>query len=85
MNNAAIVPHIALHALQLQNVKREVAKKHDINELNVKTKSETKNQESNTSSLVEPIIEIEKVEEPRTEDIQAANFDNTTTINNSSL
>lgn len=34
MNTAAIVPHIAMHALQLQNVKREVAKKHDITELN---------------------------------------------------
>jgi Cupin-like domain len=34
MNNAAIVPHIAMHALQLQNIKREVAKKHDIQELN---------------------------------------------------
>lgn len=34
MNNAAIVPHIAMHALQLQNVKREFAKKHDIKELN---------------------------------------------------
>ena len=33
MNNAAIVPHIAMHALQLQNIKREVVKKHDIQEL----------------------------------------------------
>lgn len=34
MNNAAILPHIAMHALQLQNIKREVVKKHDIQELN---------------------------------------------------
>jgi len=27
MNNAAITPHIVLHALQLQNVKRDIAKK----------------------------------------------------------
>jgi len=84
MNNAAIVPHIALHALQLQNVKREVAKKHDINELNIKAKPVEK-ESSNTSSLAEPIVEIQNVEESPTEDIQAANFDNTTTINNSSL
>ena len=87
MNNAAIVPHIALHALQLQNVKREVAKKHDINELNIKAKPvpSADKKESNTSSLVEPLEEVQKVDEQPTEEIQAANFDNTTTINNSSL
>jgi hypothetical protein len=35
MNNVAIIPHIAMHALQLQNVKRDTVKKHDINILNV--------------------------------------------------
>jgi len=90
MNNAAIVPHIALHALQLQNVKREVAKKHDINELNIKAKpaASLDIKDSNASSLVEPLVESEKVEEsvdPNTEEIQAANFDNTISINNSSL
>ncbi len=34
MNNLAITPYICLHALQLQNVKRDVAKKIDITELN---------------------------------------------------
>jgi len=34
MNNIAIVPHIGLYALQQQNVKRNVTKKHDIQELN---------------------------------------------------
>lgn len=34
MNNIAIVPYISLHALQIQNVKRNVAKKVNINELN---------------------------------------------------
>jgi hypothetical protein len=34
MNNIAIIPHIALYALQLQNIKHEVIKKMDINELN---------------------------------------------------
>jgi len=34
MNNIAILPYIGLHALQIQNVKRNVAKKVSINELN---------------------------------------------------
>ena len=32
MNNIAISPYIALHALQIQNIKRNVAKKIDIAE-----------------------------------------------------
>ena len=36
MNNLAILPYICLHALQLQNVKRNVVKKVSINELNNK-------------------------------------------------
>jgi len=34
MNNFAIIQYIALHALQIQNVKRNVAKKINIEELN---------------------------------------------------
>jgi len=34
MNNLAIVPYVCLHALQIQNVKRDVVKKVNINELN---------------------------------------------------
>lgn len=34
LNNIAIIPHITLYALQLQNIKHEVIKKMDINELN---------------------------------------------------
>ena len=34
MNNVAITPHIAMYALQIQNIKRNVAKKHDIRALN---------------------------------------------------
>jgi hypothetical protein len=86
MNNAAIVPHIALHALQLQNVKRDVAKKHDIKELN-------KGATPNTSSLAQDPLEEKKVEKVQSEpvindpmdEIQAANFDNTTSINTSAL
>lgn len=35
MNNIAISPYIGLHILQLQNVKRDVAKKISINEINL--------------------------------------------------
>ena len=34
MNNAAILPYIGMHALQIQNVKREVVKKSSISKLN---------------------------------------------------
>ena len=43
MNNIAIVPHVVLYSLQLQNIKRDSIKKMDIQELNTKTV----NQESN--------------------------------------
>jgi hypothetical protein len=34
MNNIAVLPYICLHALQIQNVKRDIVKKVSINELN---------------------------------------------------
>jgi hypothetical protein len=34
MNNIAVAPYIGMHALQIQNVKRNVVKKASINELN---------------------------------------------------
>jgi hypothetical protein len=34
MNNAAILPYIGMHALQIQNVKRDVVKKANISQLN---------------------------------------------------
>jgi len=40
LNNIAIIPHITLYALQLQNIKHEVIKKMDINELNSSLKDE---------------------------------------------
>jgi hypothetical protein len=60
MNNIAILPQIAIRALQLQNVKREVVKKHDIKTLNKDDTKDTNNdiknelnEESNTSSLLD--------------------------------
>jgi len=42
MNNIAITPYISLHALQLQNVKRDVVKKVSITELNSENKDTKK-------------------------------------------
>jgi len=53
MNNLAITPYIALHALQIQNVKRDVVKKVNINTLNNKEYiSENKNEENNNLDIV---------------------------------
>jgi hypothetical protein len=51
MNNVAIIPHIAMYALQLQNVKRNTVKKMDISEL----KEEKIGEESNIARE-EPVI-----------------------------
>lgn len=47
MNNLAITPYIALHALQLQNVKRDVVKKVSIDELNNEIKENKNDQPKN--------------------------------------
>ena len=67
MNNAAILPYIGLHALQIQNVKRNVVKKASIKELNNEiieptddsNQMEESNQHVSASSDVEPVLENE--------------------------
>ena len=67
MNNAAILPYIGLHALQIQNVKRNVVKKASIKELNNEiieptddsNQMEESNQHVSASSHVEPVLENE--------------------------
>ena len=51
MNNLAISPYIGMYALQMQNVKRNTAKKHSIHELNVGVKKmeEERNVENTTN------------------------------------
>jgi hypothetical protein len=56
MNNAAILPYIGMHALQIQNVKREVVKKSSISKLNheiVHTEDNSNTQENDTNYLQE--------------------------------
>jgi hypothetical protein len=50
MNNIAIVPYIGMHALQIQNIKRNVVKKVSIQELNIEQKSH-----SNVTEITENI------------------------------
>jgi hypothetical protein len=77
MNNAAIVPHIAMHALQLQNVKREVVKKHDIKDLN--------NKGSKTSSLGESSLEQKNEQDEPVKSDEIPGAESTSSINNSEL
>jgi hypothetical protein len=63
MNNAAICPHVFMYALQMQNVKRDSVKKHDIHALNKKVRfakepdiDESSNKSTSISEL--PIAEV---------------------------
>jgi hypothetical protein len=57
MNNLAILPNICLHGLQIQNIKRRIAKKMNINELNNRNKDFSNTNEIETNQL--PMGEIE--------------------------
>lgn len=63
MNNAAITPHIAMYALQIQNVKRNTVKKMDISELGesqqeVLGKEESRENDAENTPLVKNDEEI---------------------------
>ena len=62
MNNAAISSHIAMYALQLQNVKRNTVKKMDINQLN-ESKTETLEREESREGEKECADHVENTEE----------------------
>ena len=57
MNNIAISPYVFMHALQIQNIKRNVVKKANIDELNQEINSQEKNEE-----IVENVENVENVE-----------------------
>jgi hypothetical protein len=63
MNNVAVSPYIGMHALQIQNVKRNVVKKASIEELNQSKPEPQKEPElKQTSNVVEnPEIEIKNL------------------------
>jgi hypothetical protein len=61
MNNIAVAPYIGMHALQIQNVKRNVVKKASINELNkpvinTQIPEKQENQEIQEPTIVEQNI-----------------------------
>jgi len=62
MNNAAITPHIAMYALQLQNVKRNTVKKMDISQLN-ESKPEVLEKGESRETAAENIPTVENNEE----------------------
>ena len=51
MNNLAVVPYVGMHALQIQNVKRNVVKKASISELNHSLKEEIKYDEESSKNV----------------------------------
>jgi len=64
MNNIAVSPYIGMHALQIQNVKRNVVKKASINELNqtqIQEQPEIKLVQENKQTVEEPQIDIKSL------------------------
>ena len=65
MNNIAVLPYIGLHALQIQNVKRNVAKKASINEINFSSETENvvlSEAKSEAKNVVENVVSSNVVE-----------------------
>jgi len=61
MNNLAILPNICLHGLQIQNIKRRIAKKMNINEFNNRNKG-FPNTDIDTDTKVKPNDPIQSTE-----------------------
>jgi hypothetical protein len=56
MNNIAVAPYIGMHALQIQNVKRNIVKKASIDELNKPETNNTQIPEKQETTVVEQNI-----------------------------
>jgi len=56
MNNIAVAPYIGMHALQIQNVKRNIVKKASIDELNKPETNNTQISEKQETTVVEQNI-----------------------------
>jgi hypothetical protein len=60
MNNVAVLPYIGMHALQIQNVKRNTVKKVSVDELNKEPDvSEYKKEDLVPTNISEPVINVE--------------------------
>jgi hypothetical protein len=62
MNNLAISPYICLHALQIQNIKRDVVKKVSIQELN--KNDDVMAPSDNTSHVINNTPQLDIAEDP---------------------
>ena len=68
MNNIAISPYIAMYALQIQNVKRNVAKKASIEELNMAPKHVPIVTNTDESVNVEKTTDLSALPQPQIEE-----------------
>ena len=67
MNNIAISPYIGMHALQIQNIKRNVVKKVNIQELNMD--QQTTNIATNQDQLLPITEQVDKDKDTNTDTI----------------
>jgi len=63
MNNIAVLPYIGLHALQIQNVKRNVAKKANIDELNNEIVHPDDNSNTNIQNIATNELNTTKIDD----------------------
>jgi hypothetical protein len=78
MNNLAILPYVCLHALQIQNVKRNVVKKVSIQELNKEDNNENIVMSNETDNIEIANIQTANIQ---TANIQTANIQTDNIIN----
>jgi hypothetical protein len=65
MNNIAISPYIGMYALQIQNIKRNVAKKASIEKLNMEAKPVELVTNNDESVNVEKTTDLSSLPEPK--------------------
>jgi hypothetical protein len=78
LNNIAVLPYIGLHALQIQNVKRNTTKKVSINELNnqvITIEKEVKS-EANTNAVLSEAKNEEQGNTTKIDDLPSATNNN---------
>lgn len=56
MNNIAVIPYIGMHALQIQNIKRNVVKKASIQELNNEQRPSDASDLTTNETQIEPVV-----------------------------
>jgi hypothetical protein len=77
MNNISITPHIAMYALQLQNIKRDTVKKMDVSHLDQTNKSDSDTENTNNTTNIDDLnndlnneLNEKKIEETTVEEVQ---------------